>query len=99
MEIRRFKESDASAVSELIRTTIQISNKKDYPADLMDALIQTETPEHVMGRASWTHFYVVEDENGIIGCGAIGLNGTSRMRAVCSPYLSTRTVRAKGSAG
>ena len=72
LQIRRFKEADASAVSELIRTTIQISNKKDYPADLMDALIQTETPEHVMGRASWTHFYVVEDEGRIIGCGAIG---------------------------
>ena len=72
MEIRRFKESDASAVSELIRTTIQISNKKDYPAELMDALVEIETPEHVLGRASWTHFYVVEDENGIIGCGAIG---------------------------
>ena len=72
MEIRGFKEADAAAVSELIRTTIQISNKKDYPADLMDALIKTETPEHVLGRASWTHFYVVEDESGIIGCGAIG---------------------------
>ena len=72
MEIRRFKEEDAKEVSDLIRRTILISNTKDYPKDLMDALIETETPEHVLQRASWTHFYVVVDEQQIIGCGAIG---------------------------
>ncbi len=41
----------------------------------MDALIATETPEHVLERASWTHFYVVIDEDEIIGCGAIGPYG------------------------
>ena len=72
MNIRRFKESDAEAVSQLIRTTVSISNKKDYPEDLMDQLIEIETPEHVLQRAGWTHFYVVEDNEQIIGCGAIG---------------------------
>ncbi|MCR5614871.1 MAG: GNAT family N-acetyltransferase [Saccharofermentans sp.] len=72
MEIRRFKEEDAKEVSDLIRKTILISNIKDYSKDLMDALIETETPEHVLQRASWTHFYVVVDEQQIIGCGAIG---------------------------
>ena len=72
MEIRRFKEEDAKEVSDLIRKTILISNAKDYPKDLMDALIETETPEHVLQRASWTHFYVVVDKQQIIGCGAIG---------------------------
>ena len=72
MNIRRLVENDAEAVSQVIRTTISISNKKDYPADLMDQLIAIETPEHVLERASWTHFYVVEDEDQIIGCGAIG---------------------------
>lgn len=62
MEIRRFKDEDAQAVSEVIRTTIRISNTKDYPAELMDELIASETPEAVLGRASWTHFYVALDE-------------------------------------
>lgn len=70
--VRRFEESDAEAVSALIRKTISISNKKDYPEDLMDQLIETETPDHVLQRASWTHFYVVTDGDLIIGCGAIG---------------------------
>ena len=72
MIIRRIEESDARSVSELIRRTISISNKKDYPEDLMDQLIAIETPEHVLERASWTHFYVVLEGEDIIGCGAIG---------------------------
>jgi len=70
--IRRFEESDAGAVSRLIQTTMEISNKKDYPAEMMDELIRTETPEHVLGRAGWTHMYVALDGGKIIGCGAIG---------------------------
>ena len=38
MNIRRFEEQDAKAVSELIRKTIRISNTKDYPVDLMEQL-------------------------------------------------------------
>ena len=72
LSVRRIEESDAKAVSDLIRTTVSISNKKDYPEDLMDQLISIETPEHVLERASWTHFYVVSDGDQIIGCGAIG---------------------------
>ena len=72
MVISRFKEEQAKEVSDLIRTTIRISNTKDYPLELMEQLIESETPEHVIERASWTHFYVAQDEGRIIGCGAIG---------------------------
>ena len=72
MLIRRFQESDSEAVSQLIRRTIEISNKKDYPEDLLDDLIRTETPEYVLGRAGWTHMYVVLDGEKTVGCGAIG---------------------------
>ena len=72
MMIRRLTEQDAQAVSELIITTIRISNVGDYSAELMEELVKTQTPELVMQRASWTHFYVAEDAGAIIGCGAIG---------------------------
>ena len=72
MNIRRFQESDAAAVSELIRTTLQISNSRDYPPEIINALIERETPDHIMQRASWTHFYVAETDSEIIGSGAIG---------------------------
>ena len=72
MIIRRLKEEDAKAVSELIITTIRISNVRDYPAEQMEELVKTQTPEHVLQRASWTHFYVAEEADRIVGCGAIG---------------------------
>ena len=72
MTVRRFENGDAEEVSRLICTTIEISNKKDYPEDLADKLIRTETPEHVLGQSGWTHMYVVLDGEKIIGCGAIG---------------------------
>ena len=72
MNIRRFEEQDAKAVSELIRKTIRISNTKDYPVELMEQLIEVESPEHVLERASRTHYYVADEQDNIIGCGAIG---------------------------
>ena len=72
MEIRRIEAGDEKQVSNMIGKTISISNIKDYSKELMDALIETETPEFILERASWTHFYVVFDEDEIIGCGAIG---------------------------
>ena len=72
LTVRRIEDSDAKAVSDLIRKTISISNEKDYPEDIMDQLIESETPEHVLQMAGWTHFYVVLEGDNIIGCGAIG---------------------------
>lgn len=73
MRIRRFEAADARAVSDLIVKTIRISNTKDYPPELMEELILHQQPEDVLQRASWTHFYVAEEDGGgIVGCGAIG---------------------------
>ena len=72
IRIRRFEAEDAKAVSELIIRTVRISNTRDYSAEMMEELVKTETPEHVLQRASWTHFYVAEDGEKLIGCGAIG---------------------------
>ena len=72
MRIRRFEPADAGAVSDLIVKTLRVSNTKDYPPEQMEALILHQQPADVMQRASWTHFYVAEEEGRIIGCGAIG---------------------------
>ena len=72
MNIRRFKTDDAEAVSALVIKTITISNTKDYPADLMEELVKSQQPENILEHAGWTHFYVVENNEKIIGCGSIG---------------------------
>ena len=71
--IRRFDAADAPAVAALIVRTLRLSNAKDYPPQAIEALVRRHTPEYVLERASWTHFYVACPEHGpIAGCGAIG---------------------------
>ncbi len=72
MNIRRFETKDAEAVSSLIIKTLRISNIKDYTAELMEEMVKSQQPQNIIERAGWTHFYVVEDDNIIIGCGSIG---------------------------
>ena len=72
MQVRRFNEADAQAVSALVIRTLRISNVKDYSPEDMEALAAEMQPENIISRAGWTHFYVAEDNEEIIGCGAIG---------------------------
>ena len=72
MIIRRFCEADSEQVSAMIIQTLKTSNSKDYSAEDISALERKMHPAGVLGRASWTHFYVAEENGDIIGCGAIG---------------------------
>ena len=72
MNMRRFQEQDAPAVSDLIITTLRVSNTKDYPPDMMEELVLHMQPVDILQRASRAHFYVAVDDEKIVGCGAIG---------------------------
>ena len=72
MVIRRFHEDDAEKVSAMIIHTLKTSNSKDYFAEDINALEKQMQPAGILERASWTHFYVAEEGDDIIGCGAIG---------------------------
>ena len=72
MEIRRFREADAQEVSALIAKTLRTTNIKDYSPEFIENEVNVLTPEYIAWRASWTHFYVICEEETIIGCGAIG---------------------------
>lgn len=70
--IRRFQASDADEVSELIVKTLRTTNIKDYSVEYIENDVKMFTPDGVIERAGWTHFYVISDEESIVGCGAIG---------------------------
>ncbi len=70
--VRRFQNSDAGEVSKLIIKTLRTSNIKDYSSEYIENDVAKFTPEGVIRRASWTHFYVVCEGEKIVGCGAIG---------------------------
>lgn len=70
--IRRFHDTDADEVSALIIKTLRTTNRKDYSEDYIENDVKMFSPEGVIKRAGWTHFYVVCDGTVIVGCGAIG---------------------------
>ena len=70
--IRRFQEADANEVSALIAKTLRTTNRKDYSREYIENDIKLLTPEYLIQRSQWTHFYVVCVGDIIIGCGAIG---------------------------
>ena len=72
MIIRNFTDNDAEKVSSLIIRTLKTTNSKDYSEESINAFERQLQPSHILERAGWTHFYVVEDNDTIIGCGAIG---------------------------
>lgn len=70
--IRKFEIKDAEAVSALIAKTMRTTNVKDYTAEVIENTISRLTPENIIQRAGWMHFYIVCEGDTIIGCGAIG---------------------------
>ena len=70
--IRRFRPEDAQRVSALIAHTMRTTNIRDYSAEYIEDHVRQFTPEKVLERASWTHFYVICLDDDIVACGAIG---------------------------
>ena len=70
--IRRFQVGDADEVSALIIKTLRTTNIKDYSAEYIENDVKMFTPEGIIKKAGWTHFYVVSNGQAIVGCGAIG---------------------------
>ena len=56
----------------MIIRTERITNSKDYSEEWINAFEKRVQPSLILERAGWTHFYVVEENDTIIGCGAIG---------------------------
>lgn len=69
---KRFETADAQEVSALITKTLRTTNIKDYSPEYIEKDVAQFTPEKVVERASWTHFYVFCDGGKIVACGAIG---------------------------
>ncbi|MCI7691903.1 MAG: GNAT family N-acetyltransferase [Oscillospiraceae bacterium] len=71
ISLRKFRKGDESAVSDVIRTTLSVSNSKDYSPEFIEENIKSHSPEVIASRAAESHFYVVLDGRKIIGCGGI----------------------------
>ena len=72
MIIRKFKNEDSIELSEVIAETLRTTNSKDYSPEFIEKEILFFTPKKLIERATWVHFYVVCEDEKIIGCGGIG---------------------------
>lgn len=70
--IRRFEESDAKEVSDLIAKTLRETNIKDYSVEYIKNDIKILTSEYLIEKSKCTHSYVVYEDNKLVGCGSIG---------------------------
>lgn len=71
MEIRLFKQEDATEVAQVVAETLKRSNSKDYSHEYIDENISSHSAEVLIERAQTSHMYVVCDKERIVGCGAI----------------------------
>lgn len=69
--LRRFQPGDEFAVSDLICTTLKISNGKDYPPAFIEESIRDHSPALIAARAREGHFYLAVDGEKNIDCGGI----------------------------
>lgn len=69
--LRRFRNGDEFAVSDVICTTLAISNRKEYSPAFIEENIRSHSSEMIAERAEDAHFYVAVDGETIIGCGGI----------------------------
>ena len=69
--VRKFRDGDETAVSDVIRTTLKVSNAHDYSAEFIKETIECYSPEAIAKRAADSHFYVAVDGKKVIGCGGI----------------------------
>ncbi len=72
LKIELLKENEIPAVIKLIKKTAKISFPAYYPNSSIEYVINGFDYEKIKKRAELTHFYVVKDDDKVIGCGAIG---------------------------
>lgn len=71
MEIRRYQDGDAEAVSRLICRNFLEINSRDYPLHEMQTLADTYHAEKIRHIASYAHMYVACDGETVVGAGSI----------------------------
>ena len=72
LQIRLAEENDIVRVHELIKLTVNVSWPSYYPQGAITYVIQNDfSPDKLRQKIAGSHFYVVIDAGGIIGCGGI----------------------------
>ncbi|CAM3111633.1 GNAT family N-acetyltransferase [Leuconostoc rapi] len=73
-KIRKFSNTDAELVAQLIAKTMRTTNIKDYSSEFIENDLQALKANDLIERAKQFHCYVIEnsDDKQIVGVGSIG---------------------------
>ena len=72
--IRAFEVADATGVSDLISTTLRVSNVKDYPGDFLSKVEASLTPQSLRELAKERVILVAMEGGTIVGTASLGRN-------------------------
>ena len=73
MVIRLIREDDYKKVAEMIGRALKDSQfARFYPDCSIGYVMESLDEKGIEKRAAWTHFYVIEEGDDIVACGAIG---------------------------
>ena len=73
MKFEIIQENEIIETCSMIERACRQSSIVDfYPEETVEGLVSTHNYDFIKRRMTWTHFYVLKDNDKIIGCGAIG---------------------------
>lgn len=71
LSIRKFRETDAERVSNIIRDNLTHVNCKDYPEDVINYMVELHSPKYMRSISNKRKVYVVVCEDVVVGTGSI----------------------------
>lgn len=73
MKFEIIKENEIEETCLMIERACRCSSLANfYPKEYVEGVIKNQNYDFIKRRMTWTHFYVLKDDDKIIGCGAIG---------------------------
>ncbi len=81
-KIRRFQEQDAAETSAVIERALQVSNAPDYPAEIIQEMVELYSAANLTEQAGDEHLYVLCDGENIAGCGGIAAHMGSEKESI-----------------
>lgn len=82
MEIRKFNISDAEEISKLVCRNLLEVNSKEYGMDDMIQFAKEYDYNKIIKVATSGHMYIVQENNKILGCGAISFNNIEKTESI-----------------
>ncbi len=88
LTLRAYLPGDEAAMEELVKYTLQTSNKSDYTPAYLNKIAESHNAAYFAERAKDSHFYVICHGKKLVGCGGItGYHGDTQESYLISVFV------------